>query len=74
MPMKGPMAEHGIEGPIYADRVKGRLTFLDWDGWTEEDRREYADEYENHSHGRDDMGLVGSCSRFWHDALKGDPA
>jgi hypothetical protein len=43
--MKGPFADQGIEGPGYADRIKGRLTFRDWDHWTEEDREEYRAEF-----------------------------
>jgi hypothetical protein len=27
-----------IEGPVYADRVNGRLTYLDWERWTPEDQ------------------------------------
>jgi hypothetical protein len=43
--MKGPFADQGIEGPGYADRIKGRLTFRDWDHWAEEDREEYRAEF-----------------------------
>jgi hypothetical protein len=46
--MKGPFADQGIEGPGYADRIKGRLTFRDWDHWAEEDREEYRAEFIAH--------------------------
>jgi hypothetical protein len=35
-----------IEGPAYADRVRGRLTFRDWEHWTAEDRAEYRELFE----------------------------
>lgn len=42
----GPMmCAIGPEGPIYADRVNGRLTFHDWEHWTEEDQFEWRDEF-----------------------------
>lgn len=44
--MKGPLAKRGIEGPSYADRVGGRLTFRDWEHWTHEDRDEYREQFE----------------------------
>lgn len=37
-----------IEGPGYADRVKGRLTFRDWEHWTANDQKEYLAQYEAH--------------------------
>jgi hypothetical protein len=46
--MKGPFAHHGIEGPTYADRVNGRLTFRDWKYWTPEDQAEWRAEYREH--------------------------
>lgn len=35
-----------FEGPAYADRVGGRLTFRDWEHWTPEDQAEWRSEYE----------------------------
>lgn len=32
-----------IEGPAYADRVGGKLTFRDWDKWTAEDQAAYRE-------------------------------
>ena len=33
-----------FEGPIYADRVNGKLTFRDWDHWTKEDQDKWRDD------------------------------
>jgi hypothetical protein len=33
-----------FEGPFYADRVGGRLTFLDWDSWDPADQAIWQDE------------------------------
>lgn len=46
--LKGPFGDQGIEGPIYADRVGGLLTYLDWDKWDEADKAEYAQDYQMH--------------------------
>ena len=43
--MKGPLSDQGVEGPVYADRVGGHLTFRDWEHWTDEDQDEYATEF-----------------------------
>ena len=32
------------EGPVYADRVGGRLTFRDWEHWTKEDQDKWRDD------------------------------
>ena len=37
-------AQRIAEGPIYADRVGGRLTFRDWDKWTKEDQDKWRDD------------------------------
>lgn len=34
-----------FEGPAYADRVGGKLTFRDWTHWTAEDQDKYRDEF-----------------------------
>ena len=33
-----------IEGPYYADRVCGCLTFRDWEDWTKEDQDKWRDD------------------------------
>jgi hypothetical protein len=42
--LSGPLSIWGIEGPTYADRVKGRLTFHDWNSWDEGDKVEWLPE------------------------------
>ena len=32
------------EGPVYSDRVGGRLTFRDWEHWTKEDQDKWRDD------------------------------
>lgn len=39
------LLEPSFEGPVYADRINGRLTFLDWDNWTEQDQDKYSGEF-----------------------------
>lgn len=34
-----------VDGPVYADRVGGRLTFFDWKTWTADDQELYRDRY-----------------------------
>jgi hypothetical protein len=36
-----------FEGPAYADRVGGRLTFRDWGHWAPADQAEWRTEYES---------------------------
>lgn len=33
-----------FEGPHYADRVGGKLTFRDWDHWDEADKAKWRDD------------------------------
>ncbi len=33
-----------VEGPAYADRIGGKLTFRDWDSWSPEDQVTYAEQ------------------------------
>lgn len=38
----GPLS---FEGPAYADRVHGRLTFRDWAHWEPDDQLKYSGEF-----------------------------
>jgi hypothetical protein len=37
----GPVS---FEGPVYADRVGGKLTFRDWDHWDKADQDKWRDD------------------------------
>lgn len=42
----------GWEGPIYADRVGGKLTFRDWDSWYPEDQEFFKNDRNPHDTGK----------------------
>jgi hypothetical protein len=47
-----------FEGPYYADRVNGRLTFRDWEHWQPEDQAEWRVEYEQYRQDRRDYAAA----------------
>lgn len=40
-----------IEGPVYADRIKGKLTFRDWEHWDKADQDNWQTVYQKQNFG-----------------------
>lgn len=49
--VKSALGFDKIEGPVYADRVKGKLTFRDWEHWDKADQDNWQTVYQKQNFG-----------------------